>query len=170
VIVLHPREARRTVGTARLVKLCLEETVIIQGTGVDLDRNADFAAILEDPTLEPWLLFPGPGASPVEELPLRRQKRPVIVVVDGTWSQASKMIRTSERLRQLRCLRFDPQAPSRYGFRRQPALHCVSTIEAVHEVISRTGGSADAMLEVFQELVRSQTSYEPGLKSSSAIE
>lgn len=168
VILLHPREARRTIGTARLVKLCLEETILFEGTGELLDQNADFAAILEDPALEPWLLFPGPAAAPVEALTLGGPRRPAIILVDGTWSQARKMIRTSERLRGLRCLRFDPREPSRYQFRKQPALHCLSTIEAVHEVIARTGGSAEPLLGVFQELVRSQSAY--GVKSSSAIE
>lgn len=60
---------------------------------------------------------------------------------------------------------FDPERESAYGFRKQPARNCLSTVEAVHEVIRRLeesrapASSGDVLLQVFAQLVRTQLDF-----------
>lgn len=167
VLLIHPREARRRIGTAPIVTLCLPETRVIRGTGAELDQDPGLLALLSNPRLEPLLLFPSDSAVAVEDgvrSARARGLRPAILVVDGTWSQASKMIRTSRLLGALPRLSFRTDRISAYGFRRQPAAHCLSTVEAVHEALVRSGsgsglGDPGVLLELFAEMVQAQSRY-----------
>ncbi|MCM2322849.1 MAG: DTW domain-containing protein [Oligoflexia bacterium] len=165
VVLLHPQEARRRIGTARIVKLCIPDTVLLVGKGPELDENAGLLSLLSDPGLQPLLLFPGPEATAVETAAQGCEpgKKPVILVVDGTWKQAGRMLRESRLLQALPRVSFAEGRSSAYGFRRQPAAHCLSTVEAVHEAITRLqppgARDHDVLLEVFSELVRCQVAY-----------
>lgn len=161
MVLVHPREARRTIGTAPIVRICIPETILIQGTGPELDQSPRLQAILADPSLDPWLLFPGPQAIEVSTTPRQSGKRLAILVVDGTWPQAKKMIKTSRLLQSLPCMAFEPAIKSSYGFRKQPADFCLSTAEAVHEVITRLSSQEgarpqDTILKTFAEMVSRQ--------------
>jgi len=78
-------------------------------------------------------LFLGPDATAPDEL-----ERPpeTLVVIDGTWSQARKMIALNPALRALPRIGFMPRRPGNYRIRREPARHCVATVEAVVEVLA----------------------------------
>jgi len=69
------------------------------------------------------------------------------------------MFNQSASLRRLPRVMFTPSAPSRYVIKQQPAEGCLSTLEAVHElllVLERTGLDAypdrGQLLEVFQRM------------------
>jgi DTW domain-containing protein YfiP len=54
------------------------------------------------------------------------------VVIDGTWAQAEKMMAANPFLAALPRVSVASGRPSGYGdLRREPAPHCLSTIEAV---------------------------------------
>ena len=58
-------------------------------------------ALLADPQWAPCLVFPGEYAAPERiytEVPVRPGKRPLFVLLDGTWSEARKMFRKSPYL------------------------------------------------------------------------
>lgn len=119
VVLQHPCEADNAIGTAWLVERCLGAERIV-GVELDLDK------ILRGPPA--ILLSPGPNAI---DLRARPPSHPVtLVVLDGTWPQARKLLRMNPRLAALPRYAFQPAAPSRYRIRREPAEHCVSTIEA----------------------------------------
>ena len=76
-----------------------------------------------------YLLFPGPQAI---DLAVERPAGPItLVVVDGTWWQARKLLKRNAVLATLPQLRFTPPGLSRYRIRREPADHCVATVEAL---------------------------------------
>ena len=80
-----------------------------------------------------YLLFPGPQAIDLAEA---RPAGPItLVVVDGTWWQARKLLKRNALLAALPQLRFTPPAPSNYRIRREPADHCVATVEALAQVL-----------------------------------
>src|SRR6185503_20439849 len=119
------------IGTARMASLCLP--------GAELRINVDFSA---DPVVQAALadrerpaavLFPGPGARDVRVDP---PAGPItLIVLDGTWWQAEKLLKTNAALRALPRYRFAPEQPSRYRVRREPAIHCLATIEALAGVL-----------------------------------
>ena len=86
-------------------------------------------------------------------------RRLAVIILDATWSGARKMLRLSPSLQRLPRLTFTPSAPSRYVIKQQPQVGCLSTLEAVHEllaVLERTGldhyPQPDQLLGLFQRM------------------
>jgi len=126
VILQHPREARLAICSAWLTRISLENAEIHRG--VRFSDDARIRGIATSPGTA--LLFPGAGATPVED---RADDPPgALVVVDGTWPQAEKMLRANPFLAALPRISLSPARPSGYeGLRREPAPGHLSTIEAV---------------------------------------
>ena len=130
VILQHPRERDVGIGTVRLARVGL--------AGAELRRGIDFG---DDPVVREvaasgnaYVLFPGDDAIDVETASF---VAPItLIVVDGTWRQAQKLIHRNPALAALPRLRLSPRAPSLYGeIRREPAAHCVATVEAIAHVL-----------------------------------
>jgi DTW domain-containing protein YfiP len=142
VLLMHPKEYRReSCGTGRLARLNLANSEIIPGVG--LDDHPRVRALLDDGALYPALLYPGPpsidlSAREGPELLARRLegRRLVIFLVDATWSCSKAVLRESPRIASLPRLRFEPRELSRWIIKRQPRDYCLSTIEAIHELLS----------------------------------
>jgi len=170
VILTHPKEARHRFGTGRIVRLCIRNSLGIEG--VDFSEKEDANRIIQQPGLFPVVLYPGPGATNLSRLTVSERMALVpaglelnVFVVDGTWKTARKMIRLSRNLRGLPFVCFDPPTPSTFRIRRQPRVDFYSTIEAVHHVIdlfaSRDRDPAnlrpqDNLLAVFDSVVDRQ--------------
>jgi DTW domain-containing protein YfiP len=150
VFLMHPKEYKEEkAGTGRLTHLCLPNSEIHMGTGFDGDEAVQ--ALIRDPANFPVLLYPGKDAlnlSAANELQVSglrfqvSQKSLVVFLLDATWSGARKMLRLSPSLQRLPRIMFTPSAPSRYLIKQQPVEGCLSTLEAVHEllaVLERTG-------------------------------
>jgi DTW domain-containing protein len=154
VILQHPRERDMPVNTARIASLCLPDAELHVGM-----RLRDLSA-LADPERPAALLYPGPGAIDVELAP---PATPVtLVVVDGTWSQARKLVRSNPELAALPRYAFRPPAPSDYRIRREPHEDYVSTLEALVHVLGVLEGDRDrfrAMLAPFRAMVDAQVAF-----------
>ena len=174
VLLVHPKERRKRIGTAKIVRQCITNSEIIVGDGPALDEDLRLAHFLGNPEFDPVILYPGKDAHDLSrgaaQPVFRSGKAPVIFVIDGTWHQARKMIRTSRLLGQIRQIAFEPSRPSQYRIREQPKQICVSTLEAVHAVTDRlaelglcsapAGRAHDNLLEVFSLMVDRQLDYE----------
>ena len=86
-------------------------------------------------------------------------RRLVVFLLDATWSGARKMLRLSSSLQRLPRIMFTPSAPSRYLIKQQPQAGCLSTLEAVHElllVLERHGldryPQPELLLGIFQRM------------------
>ena len=164
VFLMHPKEFKEEkAGTGRLTHLCLPNSEIHMGTGFDGDEAVQ--ALIADPMNHPVLLYPGKEALNLSEAgsgelgagssensrigsalqALRSQladRQLLVFLLDATWSGARKMLRLSPSLQRLPRIMFTPSAPSRYIIKQQPVEGCLSTLEAVHEllaVLERTG-------------------------------
>jgi DTW domain-containing protein YfiP len=134
LLLQHPRERKKAIGTARLAHLCLPGSELHVGVEFDDDASVRAALAEADAAGRPaHLLFPGPRAVDLAEAKL---DGPVtLVVVDGTWWQARKLLKRNARLAALPQVRFTPRAPSRYRIRREPAQDYVATVEALAHVL-----------------------------------
>ena len=142
VFLMHPKEFKEEkAGTGRLTHLCLPNSELHMGKGFD-DHEA-VQALIHDPQNFPVLLYPGHEAVNLSD-PARRpgfekqlEARPLVVfLLDATWSGARKMLRLSPSLQRLPRIMFTPSAPSRYLIKQQPVEGCLSTLEAVHELLA----------------------------------
>jgi DTW domain-containing protein YfiP len=155
LILQHPRERKVGINTARIARLCLVNSELRQG--VDFSDDPIVQSALCDPERSAALLFPGEDALDVRVHP---PKGPVtLVVVDGTWWQASKLLKSNAGLRALPRYGLTPGEPSRYRIRKQPAEHCVATIEALAEMLGVLEGDPermDRLLLPFEAMVERQ--------------
>jgi len=141
VFLMHPKEFKEEkAGTGRLTHLCLPNSEIHMGKGFDADEAVQ--ALINDPQNHPVLLYPGreavnlsaPAQGPAFGTRLGA-RRLVVFLLDATWSGARKMLRLSPSLQRLPRIMFTPSAPSRYIIKQQPVEGCLSTLEAVHELL-----------------------------------
>jgi hypothetical protein len=154
VILQHPREARLAICSAWLARIALANAELHQA--VDLDGHARVREVCAEPGAA--LLFPGPDAAPAAS---RAGAPPsFLVVVDGTWHQAERMIGKSRSVSALPRLSVVPDGGEGYGdLRREPDAHGLSTLEAIALALSALEGDADRfepMREAFRRMVAQQ--------------
>jgi DTW domain-containing protein YfiP len=168
LLLQHPRERQVPIGTARLSHLCLPGSEL--HVGVDFDDHARVTAAISGAGGDgrpAYLLFPGPTAIDLASAP---PPGPItLVVIDGTWWQARKLLKRNRLLAALPQLRFTPSAPSRYRIRREPADHCVATVEALAHVLGALEGAPErfaALLRPFEAMVDMQVHYATQMRSA----
>jgi len=158
VILQHPRESDVPINTARIAELCLSNSTL--HVGLDFARDATLQAALSDPDAPPVLLYPSEGAKDLAlDAPVGRV---TLVVIDGTWWQASKLFKLNPFLQALPRYGLAPSEESRYRIRREPAAHCLSTIEALEAALavleSQPGGFPE-LLKPFDAMVETQLDF-----------
>lgn len=150
VIVQHPREQFHPINTARMVEGSLQQCEVLRGPLRTLGQR--FAALhLPQDTA---LLYPSADAVDLADIPQPRCPS-TVVVLDGTWHQAKTLLRDLPELAQLPRVRFTPEAPSEYRIRKEPHLHCLSTLESVVLVLARIEPALDVtpLTELFREVI-----------------
>lgn len=155
VFVQHPLEARVPISTCRMAHLSLPNSEL--HVALRAEGNARLEALCRQEGT--WVLFPSDDATPLEALPRPPQN---LVVVDGTWDNARKVVKNSPLLAALPRIGFRPSRPGNYRIRREPAEHCLSTIEAVAHVLGRLEGAPhkfDGMLAAFDAMVDRQLDF-----------
>nr|WP_276603048.1 tRNA-uridine aminocarboxypropyltransferase [Nannocystis pusilla] len=155
VFLQHPRESRVGVSTCRMAHLSLPGSQL--HVTLDPDRQPALAELLAAP--DTHLLFPSADATDVDAL---ARAPHTLVVVDGTWANARKLVGRSPLLRALPRLFFRPDFASNYRIRREPDDHCLSTIEAtahVLERLERAPGRYTPILSAFERMVEMQLAY-----------
>ncbi|MBY0316006.1 MAG: DTW domain-containing protein [Bdellovibrionales bacterium] len=168
VILIHPIEVRRRIATGRMAHLCLKESELIEGQDYTHDKKLN--TLLADDRYSPIVLYPGAQSFDISRASHDEKralfpngKIPMILVIDGTWCTARKMIHQSKNIQSLPRFCFTPDKPSRFRVRKQPREHCYSTIEAIHHTLELLSpalgtptGQHDALLSVFDVMVEKQ--------------
>jgi DTW domain-containing protein YfiP len=151
VILMHPKEAY----------LSLKNSEI--RIGINFTDDEKLNGMLRDPRYQPFLLFPGRDFQTAETLQEIPGKQLLVVVIDGTWPCARKMLRLSSNLQMLPTLSFSGSYRSAFTFKREPSEECLSTIESCYYLVRELQRSAKAkqcdvssMLTVFSKMVEHQ--------------
>ncbi len=155
VFIQHPRESRVPVSTCRMAHLSLPNSELHIGLGAQgVPRLEDLCR--QEGTA---VLFPSEGAVDVRELATPPK---TLIVVDGTWSNAKKVVEKCPVLKKVPRVAFTPDKPGNYRIRKEPEAHCVSTIEAVAfvlEHLEKSPGRFSPMLSAFDAMVERQLDY-----------
>jgi DTW domain-containing protein len=154
LVIQHPRERKHPFNTVRLVRLGLRSARLVVASH---DRE-ERALCAPDARPGDALLMPGADAAELAGLP--RDARPRrLVVLDGTWPQARKLVRDNPWIAALPRVCLRPERPGRYRIRRAPRPECLSTVEAIVEALrileSETEG-LDTLLEAFHRMIDQQ--------------
>jgi DTW domain-containing protein len=147
VVVRHKSERWRTTNTGRLVALALEGSEL-------MDHG------LADHRLEATDLPSGPGVCllyprQADDAPLWTGGRPdTLVVPDGSWAQARRMIRRLPGLAALPRLDLPPIPPPARRIRKSPTPAARSTIEAVAAALAlwEPPEMGQALLDLYDRL------------------
>ncbi len=153
------------IGTARMASLCLPNSEL--HVGVNFETSKDLDRALSNPEMPAVLLYPGKQSIDVMKEPPGHAV--TLVVVDGTWWQAKKLIRSNPRIAALPRYAFVPPRPSEYRIRKEPDEEYVSTIEAlVHVlgVLENDRESFEALLVPFRAMIDAQIACEKELRDS----
>jgi DTW domain-containing protein YfiP len=152
LVLQHPQEQDKDLGTARLAARHLENTVFKVGLSWPslekaLGRPADPKrwAILYLGSMQPDDFPPDQGIVVLDKkgVPLADQERALadidgVVVLDGTWSQAKALWWRNAWMLKGKRIALRPPRPSLYGkLRREPRREALSTLEAAGYLLAR---------------------------------
>lgn len=143
------------ISTCRMAHLSLPNSELFVGlSAVGVPR---LEALCREPGVA--VLFPSAEAVDVEAL---TTPPTTLVVVDGTWSNARKVVEKCPLLSRLPRLRFTPSTPGNYRIRKEPTDAHYSTIEAaayVLERLERAPGRFTPILSAFDAMVERQLAF-----------
>lgn len=164
ILVQHGVEVDRPTNTGRMVRSLFPgtERVLYGRRGVPLDCSP-----LECPDTDYLLIFPGADSQELTPAHLCPQpaRRLALVLLDGTWSQASHMARRLTRLRELPAYRLPPGPPSRWKIRTASSPHQLCTLDAAIRTVALAGRSEEARaLRIAMEWIMLRMLYMKGLR------
>ena len=154
LLLQHPDEAAHPLNTARLVALGLRGARL--WVGEHFDALPDELAARGQ---RPLLLFPGAPAVDANAWRVEQADIPtLLVVLDGTWRRARRLLRLNPLLGTLPRLALQPQAPSRYRVRRAREPDALATVEAVAAALGMLEPARDfaPLLAPFEQMVEGQ--------------
>ena len=160
LVVRHGRETWKTSNTARIALLALTRGRLLPYSvpGEPFDAEA-----LQAP--DTWLLYPGADAAPVGTPPPRQ-----VVVIDGSWSQARRMVHRLPQLRGMPRLSLPPPQPGRKRLRQPPHADGMSTLEAIAEAVALLEGEevAAPLHTLHERMLRAVWEGRGGMEASIA--
>jgi DTW domain-containing protein YfiP len=171
LILQHPQEQDKTLGTARLTALHFADATLKIGLSwaslaKALGRPADPQrwGILYLGSLRAAALAPGADIVAVNRKGEAEDRQQAIlrslegvVLLDGSWSQAKALWWRNPWMLKCRRILLNPSRPSRYGkLRREARSDALSTVESAAMLLSRLEGRAeieDSLLASFDRLL-----------------
>ena len=167
-ILQHFRERFHPIGTARFARLGFRNCqIVVARSGLprnsrkeNSERRWDQSSLLTGMQLPKGtaVLYPSSKA-----IPLSLAEPPEgLLVLDATWSHAKRLYIENPWIQSLPHISIAPQKPSRYLIRKEPAQHCLSSIEAIVqtlEVLEPGLSGLDLLLQAFDKMVAMQSGF-----------
>jgi tRNA-uridine aminocarboxypropyltransferase len=170
VVLQHQRETYATTNTARLARLALPNSETrIRGLPGAPPASGGLAA--EAPG-ELLVLYPDARAEVLDERLGAAVGRPVtLVVLDGSWRQAGRMIRREPGLEGARLVKLATPRPSRYRLRKSTKPDALCTLEAIASALGvLEGPEPRAQLEWLLAVMVERTLFSRGdLKADECV-
>ena len=154
--IYYRGEVFKPSNTGRLIADVVEDNYAFQWQRTELDP--ELKALLDHPGYMPIVVFPHEYAQvnqcinkASELIEFDQGRKPLYILLDGTWREAKKMFR-SEYLQRLPVLGVQPSDPSEYALREAAHLHQLCTAEVGVEVLKLQGDkeAAESLKSYFQ--------------------
>ncbi len=155
-------EALKPSNTGWLIADLVADTWAFPWARTSVDER--LLALLDDPRWQPYVVFPGEFVAPPrvvtdrvrEDAALPEGRRPLFVLLDGTWTEARKMFNKSPYLARFPVLSLRPGKNSIYRLRRSNRDDHFCTAEVASFCLdlageARAGEMLAAYLDVFSE-------------------
>ena len=156
LILQHTKETKHPLNTARIAGLGIENCTIM--IGEDFSHNEAFNKLLRE--RKACLLFPSEQAVCWQQLKTDHTQEPdLIIVLDGTWRKARKMLYLNPVLQNLPALTLSKVPESNYRIRKASEESALSTIEATVALLREVSGNNFAhqnCLDSFERMINMQ--------------
>ena len=142
--------------TARLAHLSLRNSRLIRGLRFD---DTPVVQELLQKKERVGILFPSVDSIELAEAPAHLES---LVVIDGTWREAKKILYLSPRLGEIPHYAFTPEKPSNYRIRKEPKDDYISTIEATVaalRILDKDPTKYSQLLSLFDRMVDRQVDF-----------
>tara|TARA_B110000211_G_scaffold229725_1_gene287990 strand:- start:1391 stop:2029 length:639 start_codon:yes stop_codon:yes gene_type:complete len=153
LLLMHDTEVLKPSNTGKLIADLVNETYAFLWSRTV--PNPELLAVLNDPQWQPFVVFPSQYAEQGREVINEKVvcsdgKRPLFIMLDGSWREAKKMFRKSPYLAGFSIVSFDPQQQltqldnneqltSRYQIRIAHVDNQFATAEVAARVLSMAG-------------------------------
>jgi len=157
LLVMYDDEVLKPSNTGRLIADLFEDTFAYIWSRTE--PNLAMLELLDDPQWQPYVVFPAEYAQPervAEKVEVGTDKRPLFIMLDGSWAEAKKMFRKSPYLNKFPILSISPDKPSRYKVREASKENQLGTAEVAARIIDlygeqRNADVLDLWFDVFRE-------------------
>lgn len=147
-LIMHSLEPLKPTNTGRLIADCITDTHAFVWSRTSV--APELLALLVDPQWQPYIVFPREyaqeGQPVVASIAPGPGKRPLLIILDATWTQARKMFRKSPWLDGLPVLSLNTEQLSRYRLRRSNREEHLCTVEVATACLGLAGATASASL------------------------
>ena len=152
LLLQHPSEVNHALNTARLAALGLNNAELIVGEVFE-----DLPGLLNQSGYRARLLFPGEDAQPMQACAVTEEPL-LLVVPDGTWRKARKMLHLNPLLAALPRVTLAQGGVSRYRLRKAPGPGALSTVEAIVQALETLEAPTTftPLLRPFEALIEGQ--------------
>ena len=160
VLLMHDTEVLKPSNTGRLIADLIPDTYAFLWARTAVDNG--LLALLKDPQWQPFIVFPSQYATENQQvfqdtLPSLSNKKPLFIMLDGSWREAKKMFRKSPYLAGFPMFSFDPEniiernendkkISSRYQIRKAMVNNQLATAEVAAKVLAIAGETHNAQL------------------------
>ena len=161
IILQHPTEEHRPMGTARILSLSLVNSRLL--VGEDFREHGELNQLLAEPDVEHFVLYPSDVSLSAADVALPVEKKIRIILLDGTWKKAFKMWQLNTQLHHLPCLHLPENLKGNYRIRKAPNENALSTVEAGFHVLSMMQPEKDfsPLLDAFEAMIDYQIQQMP---------
>ena len=156
LLLMYDTEVLKPSNTGKLIADLIPDSFAFLWSRTEV--NPEIISLLNDPIWQPMIVFPKAYAGEDREIfdnkiTLKSGKRPLFIMLDGSWREAKKMFRRSPYLQHLPVVSFTPKAPegstelsSRYQIRLAANNTELATAEVAAQILSLAGEQTNADL------------------------
>lgn len=137
-LLMYDTEPLKPSNTGRLIADILPETKAFIWSRTDVDPQ--LLALLSNPLYQPYLIFPASYALPTrvtKQVQKQSDKRPLFIMLDGTWAEARKMFRKSSYLDNFPVLSIETDNNLGYLLRESSSKEQLCTVEVAIKLLAQ---------------------------------
>ena len=146
IILQHPTEAKRPLGTAKILSLSLVNCRTF--IGENFTDHTELNTLLADEQYQHQVLFLDGTSQAISSSSNQTKQKQRVILLDGTWKKAYKMWQLSTNLHSLPKVHLDTELSGNYRVRKAPKDNALSTAEAGYHVLSQLDGESGATKEL----------------------
>ncbi|MFD2228867.1 tRNA-uridine aminocarboxypropyltransferase [Alkalimarinus sediminis] len=168
VILQHPDEVKKPLGTAKIVSLSLQNAII--KVGVDFSTDTQLHSLIDSPERDLAILYPSDSALDLQDWCKKSESNnadnatpngnKTLVVLDGTWRNTREIMNVNPALKTIPTVKLAPLNQSNYRIRKAPFAGSLATVEAISQALNilEPETPVDSMNRCFENMIDYQIS------------